>query len=135
MSFAIATALTKGRACFGAGCFWGTEKFFADFGKTFPNSGVIINGKVGYMGPKHARENPDYDSVCTGKTGHVEVYNFEFMGNTDTYRNLVKHFFMFHDPTTANRQGNDVGTQYASVIFCYGAEQVQYFRLLNYTAI
>lgn len=58
--------------------------------------------------------------------GHVEVYDFVFDGNEDTYEQLVRHFFMFHDPTTLNKQGNDAGTQYASVLYCYDAKQVPY---------
>lgn len=62
--------------------------------------------------------------VCTGTTGHVEVYDLKFEGGETAYENLVKHFFMFHDPTTLNRQGNDRGTQYASAIFVYDDKQV-----------
>lgn len=62
--------------------------------------------------------------MCTGATGHVEVYDFTFEGGEKAYEDLVKHFFMFHDPTTLNRQGNDRGTQYASAIFTYDEKQV-----------
>jgi peptide methionine sulfoxide reductase MsrA len=55
----------------------------------------------------------------------VEVYDFTFNGEAETYENIVKHFFMFHDPTTLNQQGNDRGTQYASAIFCYDSKQVR----------
>ena len=61
--------------------------------------------------------------VCGGKTGHVEVYDLTFDGKDETYENMVKHFFSFHDPTTVDRQGNDRGTQYASAIFCYDNKQ------------
>lgn len=106
----------------GAGCYWGTEKFFIkDFNKLYPNS--ILDGAVGFMGPTTAKANPTYREVCSGQTGHVEVYDCEFTGGDATYEKLVRHFYMFHDPTTLNRQGNDVGTQYASVIFCYDANQ------------
>lgn len=62
--------------------------------------------------------------MCTGHTRHVEVYNLKFDGDEQTYEDLVKHFFMFHDPTTLNQQGNDIGTQYASAIFCSDQKQV-----------
>lgn len=62
--------------------------------------------------------------MCSGTTGQVEVYDFEYDGDEKAYENLVRHFYMFHDPTTLNRQGNDRGTQYASAIFCYDKQQV-----------
>lgn len=110
-----------GQACFGAGCYWGTEKFFS---RTFSKvqglpPGKLVSGKVGFMGPVSAPPNPNYEDVCTGKTGHVEVYNFEYTGGDEFYEAAVRYFFQFHDPTTLNRQGNDAGTQYASVIYCY----------------
>eukprot|EP01041_Mallomonas_annulata_P008981 gene8981-18586_t len=113
------------RVCFGAGCYWGTEKFFRrDFGeKMFPES--KIKGMVGFMGPSDSPENPSYQDVCTGTTGHVEVYYLEFEGGAEMFEKLVKFFFQFHDPTTLNRQGNDQGSQYASVIFCYDKIQIQ----------
>jgi peptide-methionine (S)-S-oxide reductase len=114
----------SGKATFGAGCYWGTEKFFKeDFGtKLVPSS--KIKGLVGFMGTTgKEKENPSYREVCSGQTGHVEVYDFTFEGDETTYEALVKHFFAFHDPTTPNRQGNDVGTQYASVIFYYDDKQ------------
>ena len=70
-----------------------------------------------------AVRNPSYRDVCTGRTSHVEVYDLEYDGNEDSYRSLCKFFFMFHDPTTLNRQGNDRGTQYASAIFYYDDKQ------------
>ena len=63
--------------------------------------------------------------MCSGQTQHVEVYNLKFDGDKKTYEDLVKHFFMFHDPTTLNQQGNDMGTQYASAIFCSDHKQVR----------
>lgn len=109
----------------GAGCYWGTEKFIA---RTFPKqsdlpAGKIISGQVGFMGPKSAPANPSYEDVCSGQTGHVEVYKFEFSGGEEFYEAVIRYFFTFHDPTTSNRQGNDTGTQYASVIFCYNQAQ------------
>lgn len=76
------------------------------------------------MGPSTAQSNPSYEEVCRGTTGHVEVYCFEFTNGADTYEELVKFFFQFHDPTTPDRQGNDKGTQYASVIYAY--DRIQY---------
>jgi peptide-methionine (S)-S-oxide reductase len=76
------------------------------------------------MGPTTSAPNPSYREVCSGTTGHVEVYDCEFDGNEETYEQLVRHFFMFHDPTTLNKQGNDRGTQYASVLYCYDQKQV-----------
>ena len=75
------------------------------------------------MGPKNAPSNPSYEDVCTGRTGHVEVYHFEYTGGDEFYEAAVRWFFQFHDPTTLNRQGNDSGTQYASVIYCYDQSQ------------
>jgi peptide-methionine (S)-S-oxide reductase len=113
------------KACFGAGCYWGTEKYFRyNFTKKFPHVGQIVNGAVGFMGPPNAKPNPSYQEVCNGETGHVEVYHFEYTGGADCYEELVKYFFQFHDPTTRDRQGNDRGTQYASVIYCYSDEQM-----------
>jgi peptide-methionine (S)-S-oxide reductase len=112
------------QACFGAGCYWGTEKYFTT---DCPVAKSINqqNSKVGFMGPPDAKSNPTYEDVCTGVTGHVEVYNLEFDGKPETYEQLVKYFFRFHDPTTMNKQGNDMGTQYASVIYCYDDTQVE----------
>ena len=76
------------------------------------------------MGPVTSAPNPSYRAVCSGTTGHVEVYDCVFDGNEETYEQLVRHFFMFHDPTTLNKQGNDAGTQYASVLYCYDQKQV-----------
>jgi peptide-methionine (S)-S-oxide reductase len=113
------------RACFGAGCYWGTEKFFRyDCAKKNNHLGTLISGKVGFMGPPSAPVNPTYKDVCSGTTGHVEVYEIEFTGGAAYYEALVRFFFQFHDPTTMNKQGNDRGTQYASVIYCYNEEQV-----------
>jgi peptide-methionine (S)-S-oxide reductase len=107
------------------GCYWGTEKFIVkDFQKKFPNS--IKTAKVGFMAPEpdNSYTNPTYQQVCTGKSGHVEVLYVELNDPADQYfESLVRFFFTFHDPTTKNQQGNDVGQQYASVIFCDDDEQ------------
>ena len=110
----------------GAGCYWGTEKYIVkDFQKKFP--GAIADAKVGFMNPDpNGMKNPSYRQVCSGATGHVEVLNVELANATpELFEELIKFFFMFHDPTTKNRQGNDVGTQYASVIFCSDATQTE----------
>jgi peptide-methionine (S)-S-oxide reductase len=108
----------------GAGCYWGTEKFIVkDFQKQFPGS--IKDAKVGFMSPdKDAMKNPSYRQVCSGSSGHVEVLTVE-LNNPELFEELIRFFFTFHDPTTLNRQGNDAGTQYASVIFCSDAEQTK----------
>ena len=104
----------------GAGCYWGTEKYIKkDFQKIHPNS--IKSASVGFMSPDpNAMKNPSYRQVCSGSTGHVEVLNIELSQestNEQVMEDLIRFFFQFHDPTTANRQGNDAGTQYASAIF------------------
>lgn len=111
-------------ACFGAGCYWGTEKYFTT-DCSVGNTIVQAKSKVGFMGPASAPSNPTYEDVCTGVTGHVEVYNLQFDGKIATYEELVKFFFQFHDPTTKNQQGNDRGTQYASTIFAYDDKQFE----------
>ena len=109
----------------GAGCYWGTEKFVKkDFQKRFPNA--VKSAKVGFMTPDpKAAKNPSYRAVCSGSTGHVEVLNVELNEPDKHYEELIKFFFMFHDPSTKDRQGNDVGTQYASAIFTNGEEQAR----------
>lgn len=109
-------------ACFGAGCYWGTEKFFVH---KFQGWRSVSGGKVGFMGPATAKSNPSYEEVCRGDTGHVEVFHFSYSGGESTYRELCQFFFQFHDPTTLDRQQNDIGTQYASVIFCYDDMQMK----------
>jgi len=110
-------------ATFGAGCYWGTQKFFEkNFVKKSP--GILDGvGQVGFMGPEGSKEDPSYKEVCSGSTGHVEVYTLKLNYTRANYRDLVKFFFTFHDPTTLNCQGNDAGTQYASVIYCHSEEQ------------
>lgn len=95
------------------------------------------SGAVGFMGPTTSKANPSYREVCSGSTGHVEVYDVEFDGKEDTYEQLVRHFFSFHDPTTLNAQGNDRGTQYASVLYCYDDIQVRGFfdQISNFSVL
>jgi peptide-methionine (S)-S-oxide reductase len=105
-------------ATFGAGCFWGTERYFK---KQF--GAAIIDPLVGYMGG--AKIDPSYKEVCTGATGHVEVFQFKYDPNVTSYAALVKYMLRMHDPTTVNRQQGDVGTQYRSVVFFHTDEQRQ----------
>ncbi|MBS56973.1 MAG: peptide-methionine (S)-S-oxide reductase [Rickettsiales bacterium] len=98
------------KALFGAGCFWGVEEFFRK------NDGVIET-KVGYSGG--ITNNPTYEQVCLGNTNHAEVLLIKFDENLINYSKLLDLFWQCHDPTTLNRQGPDIGTQYRSVIFYY----------------
>ena len=102
------------KATFGAGCFWGVEGEF----RRVP--GVVITA-VGYMGG--AFENPTYQDVCSGTTGHAEVVRVEYDPSQVSYDDLLNVFWTIHDPTSLNRQGPDRGTQYRSVIFFHDAEQ------------
>ena len=101
-------------AIFGFGCFWGAEK---DFWET-PG---VISTAVGYAGG--FTQNADYREVCSGKTGHAEVVLVAYDPTKVAYEQLLKVFWEAHDPTQGNRQGNDHGTQYRSVIFAADAEQ------------
>jgi len=103
-------------AVFGGGCFWCIEALF--------NRLTGVKSAVsGYMGG-HV-DNPSYRQVCNGDTGHVEVVQVAFDPDQITYKDLLDVFFSVHDPTTENRQGNDVGEQYRSVIFYTSEEQEQ----------
>jgi len=101
-------------ATFGAGCFWGVEA-------TFRQVPGVVSTAVGYMGGTLA--SPSYQDVCTDKTGHAEVVQITYDPSKTSYRDLLKVFWQNHDPTTLNRQGPDVGTQYRSVIFYHTPEQ------------
>ena len=104
------------KAMFGAGCFWGVEDFFLQV------SGVS-DAVSGYAGG--ATDNPSYRQVCHGDTYHAEVVEVTFDPNKVSYATLVDLFFRMHNPTTRNRQGPDVGTQYRSVIFTHGPQQAR----------
>ena len=103
----------------GGGCFWCLEPAFLDL------EGVLAV-ESGYAGGDVDR--PTYHEVCGGDTGHAEVVRVEFDPDRISYRNLLEVFFAIHDPTTLNRQGNDVGTQYRSVIFTMSEEQAREAR-------
>lgn len=102
------------KATFGAGCFWGVEE-------TFRNTKGVVNTAVGYEGG--TLENPTYRDVCTDRTGHAEVVEVEYDPQQVSYDQLLQVFWENHNPTTLNRQGPDVGTQYRSVIFYHTLEQ------------
>lgn len=108
--------MTQQRAILGGGCFWCTEAVFRQV------KGVS-NVISGYSGG--ARPNPNYDQVCSGATGHAEVIAVDFDDEQISYEKILDIFFATHDPTTLNRQGNDVGTQYRSVIYFLDCEQQQ----------
>jgi len=106
--------VTREVATLGGGCFWCTEAVFDDLKG-------IVEVESGYSGGTVV--NPTYEQVCTGKTGHAEVVQVTFDPDVISYEDILRIFFTVHDPTTLNRQGNDVGTQYRSVIFYHGQEQ------------
>ena len=99
---------------FGAGCFWGVEAAFRQI------QGVTSTA-VGYLGG--TVENPTYQDVCTGSTGHAEVVQVEYDPAQVAYEDLLDVFWKCHDPTTLNRQGPDVGAQYRSAVFFHTPEQ------------
>ena len=101
-------------ATLGGGCFWCVEA-------VYQRVKGIESVKPGYAGG-HTK-NPTYKEICTGKTGHAEVAQINFNKNIITYEQILNVFWQSHDPTTLNRQGNDVGTQYRSVIFYHNNEQ------------
>jgi peptide-methionine (S)-S-oxide reductase len=103
-------------AVFGGGCFWCTEAVIQDL------RGVIAV-MPGYAGGE--TKNPTYEQVCGGSTGHAEAIRIEYDPTQITYKDLLTVFFATHDPTTLNRQGNDVGTQYRSIILTSNDQQRQ----------
>ena len=117
LSAGVATSV----ATLGGGCFWCLEAAFVQL--------IGVESVVsGYAGG--STENPDYHGVCSGRTGHAEVVEVRFDPARIDYRTLLQAIFAIHDPTTPNRQGNDVGSQYRSVIFTHGDEQERIARAL-----
>ncbi len=107
---------TLAKATFGTGCFWCTEALFESLDG-------VKDAVSGYEGGQ--KPNPTYNEVCTGTTGHAECVEVTYDPNKVTYAELLQAFFRSHDPTSLNRQGADVGTQYRSVIFYHNDEQKQ----------
>jgi len=104
------------KALFGAGCFWGVEDFFLQV----PGVSDAVSGYAG-----GTTDNPTYRQVCHGDSYHAEVVEVTFDPAKVSYETLVDLFFRMHNPTTRNRQGPDIGTQYRSVIFTHGPEQAR----------
>jgi peptide-methionine (S)-S-oxide reductase len=102
------------KATFAAGCFWGVEELFR-------NTKGVTSTVVGYTGGH--LENPTYKNVCSGRTGHAESVQIEFDPKIISYEKLLEIFWDNHDPTTQDRQGPDVGSQYRSVVFYHDDEQ------------
>ncbi|NNM66771.1 MAG: peptide-methionine (S)-S-oxide reductase MsrA [Spirochaetales bacterium] len=113
------------QAVFGGGCFWCLEAVF----QQIPG---VVRVESGYAGGK--KDAPTYEEVCTGNTGHAEVVRLEFDPDRVSYAGLLEIFWKCHDPTSLNRQGADVGTQYRSAIFYYNAEQERTAEFSRQTA-
>lgn len=108
------TEIKTETATFGSGCFWCTEAIFESLNG-------VHSAESGYMGGH--TENPTYKEVCGGNTGHAEVVQIKYDPSLISFEELLEAFWSSHDPTTLNRQGNDVGTQYRSVIFFHNDDQ------------
>ena len=102
------------KALIGAGCFWGIEEYYRKIDG-------VRDTKVGYSGG--LTQNPTYQEVCQGSTEHVEDVLISFDLNALTYKDVLSHFWLCHDPTQLDRQGPDVGRHYRSAIFCYSEDQ------------
>lgn len=112
--FADKSARNTETAIFAAGCFWGVEEYFS-------RVQGVIKSESGYTGG--TKKNPTYDEVCTGKTGHAESVRVTFDPKVVSYERLLQHFWEMHDPTSLNKQGNDMGSQYRSAIFYTNPQQ------------
>ncbi len=110
------------KATFSAGCFWGVEE-------TFSKVNGVISTQVGYTGG-HTK-NPTYKEVCADTTGHAEAIEIIFDPNVVSYEELLEVFWQTHDPTTLNRQGPDIGTQYRSAIFYHNEQQKNFAEILK----
>ena len=109
-------AETTRTAVLGGGCFWCLDAVFRELDG-------VVSVESGYAGG--AGDNPSYEAVCSGRTGHAEVVRVQFDPSRLSFADLLRVFFTLHDPTTLNRQGNDVGTQYRSVIFAQSEDQAE----------
>ncbi len=115
----MAEQAKRAEATFGAGCFWGVEANFRQI------PGVLATA-VGYLGG--ALDNPTYEDVCSGRTQHAEVVKVVYDPRRVTFEQLLEVFWANHDPTTLNRQGPDVGTQYRSAVFYHDDIQAEIAR-------
>ena len=115
LSASNASVMATDTATFGTGCFWCTEAVF----QQIPG---VLQVTSGYMGGSF--KNPSYEDVCTGTTGHAEVVQVRFDPSRISFDTLLDAFFAMHDPTQVNRQGPDWGSQYRSVVFAHGDEQL-----------
>ena len=113
--------MSRDVATLGGGCFWCLEA-------VFEMVEGVVGVKSGYAGGHTA--HPTYEQVCTGTTGHAEVVQVTYDADVISYREILEIFFAIHDPTTLNRQGSDIGTQYRSAIFARSEEQLEEARAL-----
>ena len=109
-------AMTTSTAYFATGCFWGAER-------RFWNLAGVTSTSVGYMGG--TTPNPNYEEVCTGRTGQAEMVQVDFYPNVISYQRLLEEFWTMHDPTSLNAQGGDIGTQYRSSIYTTTTQQMK----------